>query len=219
MAGAFILGATVLALWQPPCALHARQTLKIVPSQSGCFTPASPRSLASGVSSAAATAKLPRCRQPLAKLFEPTPLVKGEEYEGLISKITDYGFFVRIGHEQHIGLVHIRTLSRERVERAEIMDWIEREVGPVGSKVVVEVLGLEFKGQKRTSLRLKDVLSRQYMEDLVVSHRTLRASDASMLACMCTLVAATTGAHSRAYSLSALSSSAVCSWSAACTGR
>ena len=71
------------------------------------------------------------------------------------------------------------------------MDWIEREVGPVGSKVVVEVLGLEFKGQKRTSLRLKDG-SRQYMEDLVVSHRTLRASDASTLACMCTLVAATT---------------------------
>ena len=49
-----------------------------------------------------------------AKLFEPTPLVKGEEYEGLISKITDYGFFVRIGHEQHMGLVHIRIAIQER---------------------------------------------------------------------------------------------------------
>lgn len=125
----------------------------------------------------------------MAKLFEPTPLIKGEEYDGLISKITDYGFFVKIGHEQHMGLVSIRTLSRERLPRAEIMEWIEQEVGPVGSKVVVEVLSLEFKGEKRTSLRLKDVLTRQHMEDLVVMclmEETSATVAAAICGCSCT---------------------------------
>lgn len=152
------LGSLLLALSTPPCALHGRPQLLLARA------PQAPLRLLHASPVAASM----RCRPPLAKLFEPTPLIKGEEYDGLISKITDYGFFVKIGHEQHMGLVSIRTLSRERLPRAEIMEWIEREVGPVGSKVVVEVLSLEFKGEKRTSLRLKDVLARQHMEDLVV---------------------------------------------------
>ena len=168
----------LLALCTPPYATRARPQLISRPL---------PMSLPLLHPAVAATAL--RCHPPTAKLFEPTPLIKGEEYEGLISKITDYGFFVKIGHEQHMGLVSIRTLSRERVPRAEIMEWIEQEVGPVGSKVVVEVLSLEFKGEKRTSLRLKDVLTRQHMEDLVVMclmEETSATVAAAICGCSCT---------------------------------
>ena len=69
-----------------------------------------------------------RCHAPIAKIFETVEPKKGDEMEGLISKITDYGCFVRLGHAHDMGLVHMRTLSRERVPRPEIEDWIEREV-------------------------------------------------------------------------------------------
>ena len=115
-----------------------------------------------------------RARPAFAKLFEATPpLATGDRVEGLISKITDYGFFVRIGHQQDMGLVHIRTLSRDRLDRDMIEDWIEQEVGPVGSKVEVEVLSLQHKGVKRTSLRLLDVITQQHMDDLVVCAKAL----------------------------------------------
>ena len=65
-----------------------------------------------------ARARPPLCR---GRLFEPQPLLEGEEWEGLVSKITDYGAFVRLGHEQHIGLVHIRTLADGvRIPRQEV---------------------------------------------------------------------------------------------------
>ncbi len=99
--------------------------------------------------------------------YEPQELRKGDAWEGLISKVTDYGFFVRMGHEQHIGLVHIRGLASERLPKETVADWIEENVGPVGSKVQVEVEKLEFKGAKRTSLRLIDVISKQRMDDVV----------------------------------------------------
>ena len=108
-----------------------------------------------------------RLGHPCAAMFEKRELEVGSRWEGLISKITDYGFFVKMGHEQHMGLVHIRTLSEERLPRETIEDWVEESVGPIGSKVQVEVLRLEFKGTKRTSLRLLDVIQRQHMEDLV----------------------------------------------------
>lgn len=102
-----------------------------------------------------------------AALFDQRDLVVGEEWEGLISKITEYGCFVKMGHEGHMGLVHIRTLAQERLEREIIPEWIEETVGPVGSKVMVEVQSLKFKGEKRISLRLLDVIKKQHMDDLV----------------------------------------------------
>ena len=108
-----------------------------------------------------------RAPPPRAVLFEQRQLEVGEMSEGIIAKITDYGFFVRMGHQQHMGLVHIKQLVNERLERETIPDYIQEEVGPEGSKVLVEVQSLEYRGRKQTSLRLLDVISRQRMEDLV----------------------------------------------------
>ena len=50
-------------------------------------------------------------------------LVLGEAYDGLVSKITDYGCFVKIGGaEQSLGLVHVSTLSDERIDADEVME-------------------------------------------------------------------------------------------------
>merc|ERR1711924_362592 len=95
------------------------------------------------------------------------PLMEGAEWEGLVSKITDYGFFVRMGDEQHMGLVHVSSLCEERLDTEDVPDFIEETVGPVGSKVRVQVLSLQFKGKKRVSLQLLDVISRDQMEDIV----------------------------------------------------
>ena len=111
-----------------------------------------------------------------ARGFEPRELVVGGQWEGLISKVTDYGFFVRMGHEQHMGLVHIRTLASERLPREDVSGWIEETVGPVGSKVQVEVQRLKFKGEKRTSLKLLDVITRQNMENVVFAAGPRRRS-------------------------------------------
>ncbi len=74
---------------------------------------------------------------------------------------------MRLGHEQHQGLIHISTLSDERLDRGEVSGFIEREVGPVGSKVRVQVLGVDYKGRRRVSLKLIDVVSKQRMEQVV----------------------------------------------------
>ena len=108
-----------------------------------------------------------RSALPCAALHARRDLKVGQEWEGLISKITDYGFFCKLGHEGHLGLVHIRTLTPERLPRDEVADWIEEVVGPIGSKVRVSVLSLQHRGQKRTALNLLDVMTRQHMEDLV----------------------------------------------------
>ena len=131
-----------------------------------------------------------RIASPLrAKLFDSSPLSEGDVCEGLVRlldcfpspwfgslqiarllsqiyKITDYGAFVKVGHEQTIGLMHIATLAGdERVPKDTIPDWVEENVGPVGSKVRCEVLQLEFRGAKRISLRLLDVVTRQRMDE------------------------------------------------------
>ena len=70
-------------------------------------------------------------------------------------------------------------LSRRRPSTSglaqDVPDFIEETVGPVGSKVQVEVLRLTFKGQKKTSLRLLDVMTRQRMEDVVFAPGPRRA--------------------------------------------
>ena len=106
----------------------------------------------------------PLCKAPRVPLRE---LTEGSEWEGMVSKITDFGCFVRMGHEQHMGLVHVSSLASERMEKEDVRDFVEQTVGPVGSKVRVLVLGMSFKGNKRVSLQLLDVISRQQMEDIV----------------------------------------------------
>ena len=104
---------------------------------------------------------------PRAALYERRDVALHDEWEGLITKITDYGFFAKLGHEGHLGLVHVKTLTPERLPRDEVEDWIEEQVGPVGSKVRVEVISLEYRGKKQIALNLLDVITQQHMEDLV----------------------------------------------------
>ena len=110
------------------------------------------------------------------RFYQPRELRTGEEWEGLVSKITDYGAFVKLGHEQHMGLLHVSSLSpEERLDRAEVAAWIEEVLGPIGSKVRVLVDSLEYRGTKRVSLRLLEVVSKQRMDDLVFAPGPRRA--------------------------------------------
>ena len=103
------------------------------------------------------------------RLFRQRPLEVGAEWDGLVTKITDFGAFVRLGHEQHMGLLHISDLSQERLERENVPEYVEESVGPVGSKVRVSVSSLEYRGRPRVSLKLLSVIQKQQMEDLVFS--------------------------------------------------
>ena len=105
----------------------------------------------------------------LFKNFPSRELVQGDEWDGLVAKITEYGAFVRMGHEQHYGLLHISSLSDERIE--DVSTFIEDAVGPVGSRVRVKVKRLQVKGVRKVSLELLDVVSRQHMEDVVFAGR------------------------------------------------
>ena len=106
---------------------------------------------------------------PSCKLaFTPRELVIGEEWEGIVSKITDFGCFVSLGGGQHLGLVHVKELSNGlRLPREEVEGFVEETVGPVGSKVRVELIQLEFKGSKRISLTLREVIKKQRLDDVV----------------------------------------------------
>ena len=114
-----------------------------------------------------AAAPSQRVTPPHAALFKRRELAVGDKWDGLILKISDFGFFVRMGHEQHTGLVHIKTLVEERLARDTVASWLEENIGPVGSQVSVEILSLEYRGQKQTSLKLLEVVKQQRMEELV----------------------------------------------------
>ena len=114
----------------------------------------------------------------LASPYAPQPLVLGEAYDGLVSKITDYGCFVKIGGaEQSLGLVHVGTLSDERIDADEVMDFVEECTGPPGSKVRVIVTSLEYKGQPRVSLKLVEVITKQELQDIVFAPGPRRAKN------------------------------------------
>ena len=116
--------------------------------------------------------------QALASPYAPQPLVLGEAYDGLVSKITDYGCFVKIGGaEQSLGLVHVSTLSDERIDADEVMDFVEECTGPPGSKVRVIVTSLEYKGQPRVSLKLVEVITKQELQDIVFAPGPRRAKN------------------------------------------
>ena len=84
-----------------------------------------------------------------------------------MSKITDYGCFISLANENRMGLVHISTLAPDRLEKEEVPEFIESQIGPVGSKVRVKVMSIGYRGQKRISLQLIDVISKQHIEDMV----------------------------------------------------
>ena len=109
----------------------------------------------------------PACKVPRAFRVPPAELVPGSERDGLVSKITDYGCFVKLANENRMGLVHISTLAPERLEKEEVPEFIESQIGPVGSKVRVKVMSVGYRGQKRVSLQLLDVISKQHIEDIV----------------------------------------------------
>lgn len=98
--------------------------------------------------------------------FAATPLFEGDVWEGRVSKIEPYGAFVKLGVvENHVGLVHISTLAEEKVEN-DLANYVESVVGPVGTLVRVQVLRLEFKGVRRVSLRLVEVVSQETIEEV-----------------------------------------------------
>ena len=107
----------------------------------------------------------PQCRK--AALFTREELSLGDIRTGLIFKLTDYGAFVKLGHEQHIGLIHVKTVSSERLPREQVAEYLEDAIGPIGSKVSCEIISLQYRGRKQVSLRLLEVVKQQRMEDLV----------------------------------------------------
>ena len=109
----------------------------------------------------------PVCKVPRAFRAPPAELVPGSERDGLVSKITDFGCFVSLSNENRMGLVHISTLAPDRIERDEVPEFIESQIGPVGSKVRVKVMSLGYRGQERIGLQLIDVISKQHIEDMV----------------------------------------------------
>ena len=109
----------------------------------------------------------PVCKVPRAFRAPPAELISGSERDGLVSKITDYGCFISLANENRMGLVHISTLAPDRLEKEEVPEFIESQIGPVGSKVRVKVMSIGYRGQKRISLQLIDVISKQHIEDMV----------------------------------------------------
>mmetsp|Transcript_26127 Transcript_26127/g.43181 ORF Transcript_26127/g.43181 Transcript_26127/m.43181 type:complete len:173 (+) Transcript_26127:51-569(+) len=109
--------------------------------------------------------------------FTTRELEVGAVWEGRVSQITDYGCFVRLGVQQHVGLIHVSQVASERIEKDQVPSFMEERVGPVGSKVRVEVLGLSFKGTKRVRLSLLEVLSTENVEELVFARGPRRHRD------------------------------------------
>lgn len=118
-----------------------------------------------------------RMAPPRCALFKPVPVTEGSEWDGLVSKITDYGCFVTFGHEQHSGLIHVSSLTDERLAPADVPALVESKVGTEGSSVRVKVAATTFKGKKRTSLTFLHGITKENMEDVVFAGR-LRDAEA-----------------------------------------
>ena len=116
------------------------------------------------------------------KLFRRRELESGAIWEGRVSEITHFGAFVRMGHEQHMGLIHVSTLFTERVEPEEAAEAIEEAVGPVGALVRVLVKSTQYRGAPRVSLTLLEVLNRQsreeFLDDVVLKRSEPRGEGA-----------------------------------------
>ncbi|TZE80829.1 polyribonucleotide nucleotidyltransferase [Calorimonas adulescens] len=78
----------------------------------------------------------------------------GNTYIGKVTKITNFGAFVEIGHGKE-GLVHISKLAPSRVNKVE-------DVVHVGDEVLVKVIEIDRQG--RINLSIKDALSEESID-------------------------------------------------------
>ena len=144
-----------------------RTALLLASVHSSCQLRAAPFPLPLQRPAPARTVVSPVCKVPRAFRAPPAELSSGAERDGLVSKITDFGCFIKLANENRMGLVHVSTLAPDRLEKEEVPEFLESQVGPVGSKVRVRVMSVAFRGQKRISLQLLDVISKQHVEDMV----------------------------------------------------
>lgn len=75
--------------------------------------------------------------------------------------------FAPVCRPQYQGLIHISSLTVEKMEPAEVSAFVEEQVGPVGSRVRVLVKSLSYKKAKRISLELIETMPKQDLDDLV----------------------------------------------------
>lgn len=84
---------------------------------------------------------------------------EGDELEGIVKNITDFGAFVEILPDVE-GLVHLSQISHERIEKA-------TDVLSVGETVKVKLIGLDIEN-KRISLSIKDLLEKPVKEEVII---------------------------------------------------
>jgi polyribonucleotide nucleotidyltransferase len=73
----------------------------------------------------------------------------GEKYEGVVTKTTEFGAFVRIGQGDTEGLVHISEIAPFRVDNVSA-------ILKVGDKVPVIVKGIDERERISLSIKLAD---------------------------------------------------------------
>jgi polyribonucleotide nucleotidyltransferase len=73
----------------------------------------------------------------------------GEKYEGTVTKVTDFGAFVKIGDSDNEGLVHVSEIASFRVEN------VSAVLKP-GDKVPVIVKGVDERDRISLSIKLAD---------------------------------------------------------------
>ncbi len=84
-------------------------------------------------------------------------LIEGEEFEGEVVKIMDFGAFVSLGKSGKEGLVHISELAPWRVDKVE--DIVKME-----SKVHVKLMEIDSMG--RLNLSMKRAKGNEYTEEM-----------------------------------------------------
>ena len=87
-----------------------------------------------------------RAKQIILEIVTPTEA--GQQFEGSVIKIANFGAFVQFAFNKE-GMIHISKLSKDHVNKVE-------DVVHVGDKVKVEVLSVDEKG--RIDLKLLDVI-------------------------------------------------------------
>ncbi len=84
-------------------------------------------------------------------------LKKGSVVEGTITKVVDFGYFVKIAEDVE-GLVHISEITKEKVQDP-------KSLYKIGDIVRTEVLGIDHR-ERRISLSIKALTAREEKEDI-----------------------------------------------------
>ncbi|MEK7790547.1 MAG: 30S ribosomal protein S1 [Deltaproteobacteria bacterium] len=84
-------------------------------------------------------------------------LKKGSVVEGAITKVVDFGYFVKVAEDVE-GLVHISEITKEKVQDP-------KSLYKVGDTVRAEVLGIDHR-ERRISLSMKALTTREEKEDV-----------------------------------------------------